>query len=179
MRERFDIGPSLADEGRGSHREESAPRNRKPPKRADRSADGDEAVEIWNRAVAAIGSQKVAAAELGISDSHLSDYCAGRRTVALHRVVLLCRRAGARQVEQAAALRILTDLALMAGLAPPSLPRKVSRRDAKDGLATKLHSIKEIYALMRVPVAADLGTTPEDLDAAMNDEPTNPRLVMP
>lgn len=130
------IAPSYADEGFGSLSEQSSERVRKGPKRA-RAVVEDEAIELFNAGLAKMGAQKEAAVDLGLSVTHLSDFTAGRSTIALHRLLTM----GDKRKE--AAFTIVENLSGRWGMAPPQLEDTVQLSAAEARL---------LAWLMRTPV---------------------------
>lgn len=161
------IDSKLADDRVGSEWEEGSHRHRKPPKRAGEDEDGADAVLIFERGVVAMGAQKVAAVELGMSESHLADHLRGDRTIAFHRVVRMCRK------DQAAALAMLTELARVAGLSPPQIIRReltqAQKKEARRRFVHEIRAVSLIHSAALQRVADDMGTDAESLDSALDE----------
>lgn len=157
---------NLADEGMGSPWANDTQANRK---RAGEDEDGAEAIMIFERGVSAIGPQKVAALELGMSDSHLGDHLRGDRTIAFHRIVRMCRR------HPTAALVMLTELARIAGLAPPQVIKKeLTPQQKKEARRKYVHAIRAVALVHEAAVqniADEMGVDAESIDD-MFDEAT-------
>jgi hypothetical protein len=136
---------------------------RRSPQRVD-VEDHERALDIWNRGLKKVDDhQKSAAAKLGISEAHLSDLCNDRRTLAFHRVRMLCRK------HQDAALSILTDLAKDAGLVPPRKKRTVSQPVAQRQMILELRELAPVYELIVTAAAAKLGTDETVLHDILED----------
>lgn len=163
------IKSNLADEGMGSRWADGAQANRK---RAGEDEDGAEAIMIFERGVSAIGAQKVAALELGMSDSHLGDHLRGDRTIAFHRIVRLCRRS------PDAALVMLAELARIAGLAPPQKIKTeltpAQKKEARRMFVQEIRAVSLIHSAALRRVADQMGTDADALDEAL-DEVTDVR----
>lgn len=169
MRRNIATDSKFADDPMGSPGEETSLGPRKPAKRAGSDEDGADAVLIFERGVSTVGAQKVAALELDMSESHLADHLRGDRTVAFHRIVRLCRR------DQAAALVMLTELARIAGLAPPQLIKKeLTPQQKKEARRKYVHAIRAVTLVHEAAVrniADELGVDADSVDE-MFDEVT-------
>lgn len=157
------IDSNLAEDRRGSGGELNSTARTQLRKRAGDDEDGADAILIFERGTVAIGPQKLAAIELGTSESHLADYLRGDKTIAFHRVVRMCRK------NPDAALAVLTELSRIAGLAPPTRPRKVEKREVQAATTRKVRNIIQLWQMVRADVAAELGTTTEDAEAALDE----------
>lgn len=159
----------FADSPMGSEWVENS---RKLPKRAGEDEDGADAVLVFERGIAAIGPQKVAAVDLGMSESHLADHLRGDRTIAFHRVVRICRK------NPAAALVMLTELSRIAGLAPPQLIKKeLTPQQKKDARRLFVHRIRAVTLLHNAALqdtADELGIDADAIDECL-DEVTSER----
>lgn len=157
----------LGEEDMGSPWDESSPRHRKGPKRADEEQDGAEAILIFERGVIAMGQQKVAAVDLGMSESHLADHLRGDRTIAFHRIVRMCRK------DQTAALVVLTELARIAGLAPPQLIKTeltpTQKREARRKYIHQVRAVSLVHSAAVRSVADEMGTDAERLDECLEE----------
>lgn len=169
MPRKIAIDSKFADEGLGSTWEQSSLGHRRPAKRAGSDEDGVDAVLIFERGVATVGAQKVAALELDMSESHLADHLRGDRTIAFHRIVRLCRR------NPAAALVMLTELSRVAGLAPPQLIKKeLTPQQKKEARRKYVHAIRAVTLVHEAAVqniADELGVDADSIDD-MFDEVT-------
>lgn len=161
------IDSNLADDPVGSEWEEGSHRHRKPPKRAGEDEDGADGVLIFERAIVAMGPQKVAAIELGMSESHLADHLRGDRTIAFHRVVRICRR------NREAALVLLTELARIAGLAPPQLIKTeltpVQKREARRQYIHEVRAVALVHSAALQRVADAMGTDTDRLEDCLEE----------
>jgi AraC-like DNA-binding protein len=161
------IDSRFADDPVGSEWEESSPRHCKPPKRAGEDEDGADAVLIFERGVVAVGPHKVAAVDLGMSESHLADHLRGDRTIAFHRVVRMCRK------NQDAALAMLTELARLAGLAPPQIIKMEltpeQKKEARRRYVHKVRAVRLVHAASVNELADEMGLDAEQLDEALGE----------
>lgn len=169
MRRNIATDSKFDDDRMGSRGEEASPRS---PKRVGSDEDGAEAILVFERGVATVGAQKVAALELDMSESHLADHLRGDRTIAFHRVVRLCRR------NPAAALVMLTELSRIAGLAPPQVIKKELTPEQKSEARRKyVHAIRAVALVHQAAVnniADEMGVDAEAIDD-MFDEVTAER----
>lgn len=175
MRKDIATDSKFADDPMGSPREETSPVSRRPPKRAGSDEDGADAVLVFERGVATIGAQKVAALELDISESHLADHLRGDRTIAFHRVVRMCRR------NRAAALVMLTELARIAGLAPPQLiKQELTPQQKRDARRKYVHAIRAVTLVHEAAVrniADELGVDADVVDEMFDEVTGEVRFV--
>ena len=163
------IKSNLADEGMVSPWLES---NRKLTPKAGEDEDGADAILIFERGVASMGPQKVAALELGMKEQHLGDHLRGDRTIAFHRIVRLCRR------NPDAALVMLTELSRIAGLAPPQpIKKELTPEQKKEARRKYVHAIRAVRLVHEAAVrdiADELGVDAGAVDE-MFDEVTDVR----
>lgn len=155
---------NLANDPLGDQWANGAQANRK---RAGEDEDGAEAIMIFERGVSTIGAQKVAALELGMSDSHLGDHLRGDRTIAFHRIVRMCRK------NPDAALVMLSELSRIAGLAPPQKIKTEltaeQKKEARRRFIGEIRAVSLIHSAALKRVADEMGTDAESLDECLDE----------
>jgi hypothetical protein len=141
---------------------------RKGPVRASATEDANahdvEAAKLIYDAVGIFGAEswgaELSAMTKGEVDSGLvAKMRGGKKSTPLRALLPLLR-------DPDAALALLTAMSRYAGLAPPTKPRKVTADECDRVLARKVRVTAEVFAIYRSHVAAALGTTEEDVDAA-------------
>jgi len=138
-----------------------------PPKRARASAE-QIAIDLFEVGVVAMKNAgkeaKEIAYQLGMSDSHLSEMRSGKRVVSMHRVVLMT------QVDEDAAIAVLSEWARLLGLAPPRMPVKMSKPEAEKKVARKVRKVVGLWEMVRRQIAAEEGLREDDLDRALEED---------
>lgn len=158
----------LADIPMGSEWETSSQAiPRFPAKRARATAE-HVAIELFEAGVIAMKNAgkeaKEIAYQLGLSESHLSEMRSGKRVVSMHRVVLMT------QVDEDAALAVLTEWSRLVGMVPPRLPVKLTKPEAEKKVARKVRKVIGLWEMVRRQIAAEDGLREEDLDRAFDED---------
>jgi hypothetical protein len=121
-----------------------------------------EAAPIFDVAAAAYGAEALAA-ELDVDASHLSKMRRGLKSVPLRALIPILK-------DQQAALALLTAMCRIAGLAPPRPIQKVTRRQVEESIARKTRQCVVLWRQMAREAADELGTSFDDVEAAMAGE---------
>jgi len=121
----------------------------------------------FDRAVGAYGKGSALAAELGVTEAYVSEMRSGKRTVAFRHLLPLLEH-------EDSALTLIAALCDAAGLAVPGRPRKVSKKEVQEATTRKVRGILQLWQIVRADVAAELDTTVEDAESAL-DEVTQER----
>lgn len=158
---------NLADAPRGSEVELASTGRPLLRKRAGDDEDGADAVLFFQRGVVAMGPQKVAALDLDTSESHLADYLRGDKTIAFHRVVRMCRK------NQDAALTVLSELARIAGLAPPQVIKKelepAQKKEARRRFVHRIRAVALLHSAAVQGIADEMGIDAERIDECLDE----------
>jgi hypothetical protein len=155
----YSTGTQLAGEAverKGPHRAE--------PRLSATEKRNREAAQLIAEAIKICGPASIAAelsdgADRKVDETQVSRWASGKESMPARALLPILR-------DPDAALALLTAMSRYAGLAPPTKPRKVTADECDRVLARKVRVTAEVFAIYRSHVAAALGTTEEDVDAA-------------
>jgi hypothetical protein len=133
-----------------------APARLTPTEKEDR-----EAAFILDAACKALGSNEEAAEFLDLDSSLLVKMRKGEKSTALRVVLRLLAHP-----DEGVRLAVINAQARYARVAESTPLRKVSREECDRELAAKVRETYELFRLFRPKLAAALGTTEEDVEAA-------------
>jgi hypothetical protein len=135
------------------------------PRLTATEARNREAAQLICDAMGAYGPDALAAAmsegsERAVDKTQVSRWRAGTESAPLRSLLPLLK-------DERAALVLLTAMANYAGLAPPRPIQKVTRRQVEESIARKTRQCVVLWRQMARDAADDLGTTLDDVEAAM------------
>lgn len=127
----------------------------------------DWTISLLKSLIAASGkSVKEAAFDLGMSETHLADHCAGRRVLAAHRLERFVERNPEVSVVLAAAY-------LQRAKIPAVVKRKrIDKKTARNQMSLELRQSAELFDIVAERAARSLGASKQEVIDAWN-EPTN------
>lgn len=136
---------------------------------AKTSQDGDDGIanDIFNACLGAFfgagKSAKEVAWELGLSESHLSEMRAGKRSVTLPRLIKMCRRS------EDAWLVLGGKLAAIANSEPPRRKKRVDRAKVKQQLLLEIDRAPQVFELFVERIARSSGASEDEVRDAWSE----------
>lgn len=153
------IKSNLANEGMGGLRDKSS---------QEAPVDGDDwTISLLKSLIAASGkSVKEAAFDLGMSETHLADHCAGRRMLQAHRLERFVQRNPETAIVLAAAYLQRAKIKAVVKR------KRVDKKTAHRQMSLELRQSAELFDIVAERAARSLGASKQEVIDAWN-EPTN------
>lgn len=154
---------NLADEAVGGEWEKES----QPSPKAERSDADDWTISLLKSLIAASGkSVKEAAFDLGMSETHLADHCAGRRVLAAHRLDRFIEKNPETAVVLAAAYLKRANIKAVIKR------QRVNKKTTRNQMSLELRQSAELFDIVAERAARSLGVSKQEVIDAW-DEPTD------